>query len=80
MSYEAIAKEAANLSQSDKIALIAYLSNMLNAQNMANKDTRPKDYRHTYPKGFFDLFGSVDDPSFVEPEDIPIELDGDVIF
>ncbi len=78
MSYESIAKEAANLSQSDKIALIAYLSNLLDTQNKATEDTRPKDFRHTYPKGFFDLFASLNDPSFVEPEDIPIDLDGEV--
>lgn len=30
---------------------------------------------YTWPKGYFDLFGSIDDETFVEPEDLPFDAE-----
>ncbi|MCR5620616.1 MAG: hypothetical protein K6G18_02050 [Treponema sp.] len=77
MSYEAIAKEAASLTFAEQLKLIALLANLMNASEGKKETAAPvkTDYRDTYPKGFFELFGSIDDPTFKEPEDIPLELD-----
>ncbi len=34
-----------------------------------------EDKTHLWPEGFFDLYGACDDETFVEPPDIPFELD-----
>ncbi|MBP5464111.1 MAG: hypothetical protein J6Y13_02920 [Treponema sp.] len=82
MSYEAVAKEAASLTFTEQLKLIALLANLVNAGGH-KEEAAPKprtDYRDTYPKGFFDLFGSDPGLDMEEPEDIPIELDEEVVF
>lgn len=77
MSYEALAKEAISLSLSEQINLMALLANSIQSknQNEAITGNSKKDFRDTYPEGFFDLFGSLSDIDFEEPEEIPIEYD-----
>lgn len=39
------------------------------------RDVLVDDAHGGWPNGFFDLYGALDDPSFVEPPEIPWELD-----
>ena len=83
MSYEKIAQETKKLSFSEQIKLLAYLANLVKERDLNNQNqehSKRSDFTDTYPKGFFDLFGS--DPSFdlEEPEDIPVSVDGDISF
>ena len=66
MSYEAVAKEAAKLTFTEQLKLIALLANLVNAGGHKEEAApQPRtDYRDTYPKGFFDLFGS--DPGLMQ--------------
>lgn len=77
MSYEILAKEAVSLSLSEQIDLMALLANSIQSKNQQDiiiQDDK-KDFRQTYPEGFFDLFGSLSDIDFREPEEIAIEHD-----
>jgi hypothetical protein len=78
MSYEAIVQETAALSRLDQLKLLVYLANLIKENEVSAEDKI--EFGSSYHKGFFDLFGSLDDPSFKEPADIPIELDGEVSF
>ncbi len=81
MSYENIAQETKKLSFSDQLKLLAYLANIVKERELNKQEHSNRyDFADTYPKGFFDLFGS--DPGFdlEEPEDIPVSLDGDISF
>ncbi len=82
MSYEAITKEAASLTFAEQLKLIALLANLLNASENKKETAAPvkTDYRDTYPKGFFELFGSDPGLDMEEPEDIPLELDDQKFF
>lgn len=84
MSYDAITKEAAALPLTDQLNLLAFLANLVKTNELKKNPLEVKslknDYSDTYPKGFFNLFGS--DPNFdlEEPKDIPVELDEEVSF
>ena len=78
MPYEMIAKEVRTLTYEEQLNLMSILveamkTAMKNRQSIHSENK--KNYRDSYPEGYFDLFGSIDDPSFVEPEDIPADLD-----
>ena len=64
MSYDAITKEAASLSFNEQLNLLAFLANLIKSGGRKNMDNKASkcDYTDTYPKGFFDLFGS--DPTY----------------
>ena len=78
MPYEMIAKEVRTLTYEEQLNLMAIL---VEAMKAAKNKSQPihsenkKNYRDSYPEGYFDLFGSIDDPTFVEPEDISADLD-----
>lgn len=77
MSYEACVKAIPAMSYDEQLNLMSALLEAIKAH--IHREQTPvaekKDFRDSYPKGYFDLFGSIDDPTFVEPEDIPMELD-----
>ncbi len=77
MSYEILAKEAISLSLSEQINLMALLANSIKSKNQSESllQNDKKDFKDTYPKGFFDLFGSLPDIDFKEPEEIPFDYD-----
>ncbi len=39
----------------------------------AGRLSMEQDFSHLYPEGFFDLFGSLSDWDFVEPEELPLD-------
>ena len=77
MPYAMMVEEAKKLSYEEQLGLIQVLVDALkaNARNNASKEEAKKDCSDTYPEGYFDLFGSIDDQTFVEPEELPWELD-----
>ncbi len=75
MSYESIANAIPNMTYEEQVNLMEVLVNAIKS-GISRKKTAKKDCKSSYPKGYFDLFGSLDDPTFVEPEELPIELDG----
>lgn len=86
MSYEAMTKEISTLTYEEQVNLLSVLVDAIKA-HIPGKKTKPmesvekkKDFSDTYPKEFFTLFGSLDDPTFKEPEEIPMELDSEVNF
>lgn len=83
MSYEAMTKEISTLTYEEQVNLLSVLVDAIKS-HIPGKKTKPaekkKDFSDTYPKEFFTLFGSLDDPTFKEPEEIPMELDSEVNF
>lgn len=77
MSYDAIVNTIPTMTYEELLKLKSVLSDAINARisRKAASAAKKTDFTDTYPKGYFDLFGSIDDPTFVEPEDIPMELD-----
>ena len=81
MSYDAFANAIPTMTYDEQINLISMLIDAVKKGIHSNseKTTEVKDHRSSYPEGYFDLFGS--DPTFFEePEELPIELDGEVNF
>jgi len=76
MSYDAIVKTIPTITYEELLKLNSVLSDAINARLVRKTAAAAKktDYTYAYPKGYFDLFGSIDDPTFVEPEDIPMGL------
>ncbi len=77
MGYDSVAKAIPELSYEEQVSLMELLmASIKKALVNRNNETENKtDYTDSYPKGYFDLFGSIDDPTFVEPTELPIELD-----
>ena len=77
MSYESIANAIPNMTYEEQVNLMEVLVNAIKSGISRKKSakTTKKDCRSSYPKGYFDLFGSIDDPTFVEPEELPLSLD-----
>ena len=50
-------------------SLSTYVRDVLREQDKTDKTS-------LWPKGFFNLYGACDDETFVEPPEIPWELDG----
>lgn len=77
MPYEAVVESAKALSFDERVSLISALALSLKNTNNGTERTEhveKKDFRDTYPAGFWDLFGSA--PDFpAEPEEIPWEYD-----
>ena len=76
MSYDAIVNTIPTMTYEELLKLKSVLSDAINARISLKTASAVKktDFTDTYPKGYFDLFGS--DPTFFdEPEDIPMELD-----
>ena len=73
MPYETMVREAKTLTYEQQFNLVAIFIEAMKAKmynNTVSSVSEPKkDYRDSYPSGYFDLFGSIDDPTFVEPED-----------
>ena len=79
MTYDAIAHEIPALSYEDQLSLLAALAEAIKAR-IPHKQKAPAaqpDYTDSYPAGYFDLFGSLDDPPFVEPEELPWEQEAE---
>lgn len=77
MSYETIANAIPTMTYEEQVNLMEVLVNAIKTGISRKKTAKTvkKDCRSSYPKGYFDLFGS--DPTFFEePEELPIELDG----
>ena len=79
MSYQAILNETKNLSYEEQLSLISYLANLLKSKNEEKQAETKVNYKNLYPEGYFDLFGSIADETFVEPEDIVPQLNEDEI-
>ena len=76
MPYAVMVEEAKKLSYEEQLNLMAVLVDLMKSKNKTEASvTEKKDYSDTYHAGFFDLFGSIDDTTFVEPEELPMELD-----
>lgn len=74
MPYEAVVEEAKSLSADERLSLIVVLASSLKDKKDSTATVEKKDFRDTYPAGFWDLFGSA--PDFPdEPEEIPWEYD-----
>ena len=77
MSYDSIASAIPTMTYEEQVNLMEVLVNAIKSGISRKKTakTAKKNYKNSYPKGYFDLFGS--DPTFFEePEELPIELDG----
>ena len=77
MSYETIANAIPTMTYEEQVNLMEVLVNAIKAGISRKKTAKTvkKDCKNSYPKGYFDLFGSIDDPTFVEPEELPLSLD-----
>lgn len=76
MSYDAMAKEVSNLTYEEQVNLMELLMESIKKALLKRNDTSSKkmDFTDSYPKGYFELFGS--DPTYPdEPEEVPLELD-----
>lgn len=82
MSYDSIASAIPTMTYEEQVNLMEVLVNAIKSgiSRKRTAKTAKKNYKSSYPKGYFDLFGSLDDPTFVEPEELPIELDGNEAF
>lgn len=78
MSYEAMTKEISTLTYEEQVNLLSVLVDAIKS-HIPGKKTKPvekkKDFLDTYPKGYFDLFGSINNPTFVEPKELSWELE-----
>ena len=78
MSYDAIADAIPAMTYEEQLNLLTTLVEAIKA-HIPNKQTtvshKKTDYTDSYPPGYFDLFGSIDDSSFVEPEELSWELE-----
>jgi hypothetical protein len=54
---------------------IAYLKTKIRRQPVKADNLTKKDYTDAYPKGFWELFGSVKDESFEEPTEMSWKYD-----
>lgn len=78
MPYEAMVREVSTMSYDEQINLLSVLMEALKSRvsSLQSQISQKKmDYTDSYPKGYFDLFGSINDPSFVEPEELSWELE-----
>ena len=77
MSYDAMAKEVSNLTYEEQVNLMELLMESIKKALLKRNDTSSKkmDFTDSYPKGYFELFGSINDPTFCEPDEVPLELD-----
>ena len=73
MSYEAFAEAIPTMTYEEQINLISLLIEAVKFRN--NNESSKETNLKTYPDGYFSLFGSINDDSFVEPEEIKWELD-----
>lgn len=76
MGYDSVAKAIPNLSYEEQVNLMELLMESIKKAllNRNNESENKTDFTDTYPKGYFDLFGS--DPTFPEePKELPLELD-----
>ena len=77
MPYESVVKAIPAMTYDEQLNLMSALLEAIKSRvhHEEKKVQEKKDFRDSYPAGYFNLFGSIDDPTFVEPEDIPVELD-----
>lgn len=77
MSYDAIANAIPTMTYEEQVNLLSALIDAVKKgiHSNAEKKSETKDHRDSYPEGYFDLFGSCDDDSFVEPEELAWELE-----
>ena len=77
MSYDTFANAIPTMTYDEQINLLSMLIDAVKKGIHSNleKTTEAKDHRSSYPEGYFDLFGSCDDDSFVEPEELSWELE-----
>lgn len=86
MSYEAMTKEISTLTYEEQVNLLSVLVDAIKSHIPGKKTKtvesmeKKKDFSDMYPKGYFDLFGSINDPTFVEPEELPWELEANKEF
>ncbi|MBP5176513.1 MAG: hypothetical protein ILP07_11475 [Treponema sp.] len=76
-SFENMANMYASLNAEKQREVYDFLSFLVSQTADAKKPASPVD---SYSKGFFDLFGSCTDDSFVEPNDCVAELREDELF
>lgn len=77
MSYEAMAKEISALTYEEQVNLLSVLVDAIKSHipsKKTEKTAKKTDFSDTYPKGYFDLFGS--DPTYPEePKELSWELE-----
>ena len=80
MGYDSVAKAIPNLSYEEQVNLMELLMESIKKAllNRNNESENKTDFTDTYPKGYFDLFGSGKNLDLVEVDDIDIELDGGI--
>lgn len=85
MSYEAMTKEISTLTYEEQVNLLSVLVDAIKS-HIPGKKAKPvesvekkKDFSDTYPKGYFNLFGS--DPTYPdEPKDLSWDLEAEKEF
>ena len=77
MSYDSVASAIPSMTYDEQINLLSILIDAVKKgiHSIPEKKSEAKDHRDSYPEGYFDLFGSCDDDSFVEPEELSWELE-----
>ena len=77
MSYNTFAEAIPTMTYEEQLDLISALVEAVKhgIHRSSAATTESKDHTNSYPKGYFDLFGSVDDPSFVEPPELSWDLE-----
>lgn len=78
MSYETFAEAIPTMTYEEQVNLLSVLVDAIKSHIPGKKSesiVKKTDCTDSYPKGYFDLFGSIDDPSFVEPEELSWELE-----
>ena len=73
MSYDSFAEAIPTMTYEEQINLLEVLINAVKCG--LNKSNQKNEQKSSYPEGYFSLFGSCKDDSFVVPEEIPWELD-----
>lgn len=73
MSYDSFAEAIPTMTYEEQINLLSVLINAVKCG--LNKSSPKKEQKSSYPEGYFSLFGSCSDESFVEPEELSWELD-----
>ena len=73
MSYDSFAEAIPTMTYEEQINLLEVLVNAVKCG--LNKSAQKKEQKSSYPEGYFSLFGSCNDDSFVAPEELSWELD-----
>lgn len=82
MSYDTFANAIPTMTYEEQVDLLSALIDAVKKgiHRKPAEKSEPEDYSSSYQEGYFDLFGSCDDDSFVEPDELSWELESEKEF